>query len=351
MADNRIYSLDWIKGVMILCIVLFHSYFFPTFRGYLAVDVFFFISGYFMMSSFLRKPTTAVLYTWGRIKRLAAPYFISLILVCILCNRFFAAIDSFGSFIDISAKVFSAIPFAEELGGEITRTPFLLGCWFLSVLIIGSFLLYAMLQYNEHLATLVLFPAIVLLGYNTMFESSASLNIFTTRIGVLGAPLVRGLCDMSAGALICHVYFHYKSAIERRSTLINSLGLIAFVLFLATMFTIEDLDKYFIITIPWFLLASVLDNSWLNHFLKKIKGGMFARLGRYTIYIYCIHGIAQTLLFWFNDHFLNHALDGIVLLAAYLAAVAIATVVLYYISNMAVNLFTRHENQPDYTRL
>ena len=113
------------------------------------------------------------------------------------------------------------------------------------------------------------------------------------------------------------------------------------------MFTEQDLDKYYIITIPWFLLASVLENSWLNRLLHKIKGGLFTRLGRYTIYLYCIHGVAQTILFWFNDHILGHALDGMVLLAVYLAAVAIATVILYYLSNLAVRLVSRHENQPD----
>lgn len=343
MSDKRIYSIDWLKGVMILIIVIFHSFFFPGFRGYLAVDVFFFISGYFMMTSFLRKPTTATRYTWRRIKRLAAPYFISMVFVCILRYHNFLAIDSFDSFIDMMGKVFSTIPFVEELGGEITRTPFLLGCWFLSVLVIGSFFLYAMLQYDERLAILILFPAIVLIGYNAMFEHSGSINIFTTRIGPLGAPLVRGLTDMAGGALICYVYNHYKDSIERHYRLVNALGLIALCIFLATLFTKQELDKYYIITIPWFLLAAVMDHSWLNNVLTRIKGGLLSKLGRYTIYVYCIHGVAQTLLFWTNDHLLHSALNGASLFIAYLLSVAAASVVLYYLSQFVTRLIESRE--------
>ena len=350
MSSNRIYSIDWLKGLMILIIVVYPSYFFPSFRGYLAVEVFFFISGFFLMSSFLRHPSTAVLYTWKRIKQMAAPYFISLILVCTLSKRAFSGINSFDALIDMSGKLFSTIPFGEEFAGIATRTPFLLGCWFLSVLIIGSFILYAMLEYNERLATLVLFPAIVLFGYNAIFNHTDCLNSFE-RVGLLGLPLVRGLSGMAAGALICHTYFHYKAAVDKYATLINILGIVGFIIFIALMFTSEPLDKYILFTIPWFLLAGVIDRSWINAALSKIKGGLFGRLGRYTLYVYCIHGVGQMLLFWINDHLLQHALSGVTLFIAFLVAVAIATVVLYYLCLFVTRFINSRDNQPDHTRL
>lgn len=350
MANNRIYSVDWLKGVMILIIVIYHSYFFEGFRGYLAVDVFFFISGYFLMFSFLRRPSTAVLYTWSRIKSIAAPYFISLILVCLQSNCFNSAIGVYDSFIDFTGKLISTIPFAEEFAASLTRTPFLLGCWFLSVLIIGAFLLYGILEYNQRLATMVLFPAIVLLGYNAILNNSECLNNFS-RVGLLGVPLVRGICDMASGALICHVYIQYKASIEKHTGLINILGFISFFVFMALMFTEEALDKYIIVTIPWILMAAVIDHSWMNTALCKIKGGLFARLGRYTIYVYCIHGVAQTTIFWFNDKILHHALDGAPLFIAYLCSVAAASVCLYYICQFITRFINARANQPDHTRL
>ena len=344
MHDNRIYSVDWIKGVMILIIVIYHSSFSQGFRGYLGVDVFFFISGYFLMSGFLRKPTTAIKYIWGRIKQIAAPYLICILLAgSIMIAHILSTAGSFDSLVDTSGKVFTAILFASEFGGEFTRAYSIIGYWFFSVLIISSFIIYAMLQYSERLSTLILFPIIVLLGYNALFCDAPSLNTLS-RIGLLGAPLVRGVCEMAAGAMICHVYIHNKAGIDKRAIIINVFGIISFIFFSALLFTHEALDKYAFIVIPWVLLAAVMDRSWLNVVLCKIKGGLLARVGRYTLYIYCIHGPIQTRVYWFNDHFLNGSLSGIYLFIVELMAVAIASIVFYYLCQFIVHRIVHREN-------
>lgn len=349
--STRNLAIDWIKGWMILCIVLHHTWLIPGFRGYLAVDVFFYISGFFMMRSFLRKPTTAIHYTWGRIKQIAAPYFICVLLGGgIMLTNHIASRDSFDSIMDITGKAFATIPFAGEFGGELTRAPFLLLYWYLNVLIAGSFILYAMLQYSERLSITILFPAIILLGYNALFSDSPSLDTFS-RIGLLGAPLIRGLSEMAAGAMICHVYSNYKSGIERRSTLINVLGIISLLIFVALLFTQEALDKYTIITIPWLLLASVMDHSWLNATLNTIKFDFFSWIGRYTLYIYCIHGPIQSRVHGLNDHYLHGSLHGATLLAVDFIAIAAASFALYYLCQYITRFINARENQLNHTRL
>lgn len=351
MTNKRLLSIDWIKGVMILIIVLYHSSFSSGFRGYLGVDVFFYISGYFLMSSYLRKPTTAIKYTWNRIKQIAAPFIICILLAGgIQLAKFLANGGSFDSLVDTTGKIFTASLFASEFGGEFTREYSFILYWFLSVLIISSFILYALLHYNERLSTTVLFPIIVLLGYNALFCNGPSLDTYA-RIGPLGAPLVRGIVEMAAGAMICHIYIHNKTSIEKRSILINILGIVSFILFFALLFTKEALDKYTIIATPWILLSTVMDQSWLNIVLCKIKGGLLARLGRYTLYVYCIHGPVQPRVHWFNDHFLHNSLSGVGLFIVELFAVAIASVVLYYLSQLINRKVFIHENQPDHTRL
>ena len=337
MTNNRLYSLDWLKGLMIICVVFYHSYLFPNFRGYLAVEVFFFISGYFMMLSFIRRPTTAVMYTWERIKRVAAPYFLSIFIICLFRSHIFTNADSFSSFVDRVSNAFSTLLFAEEFIPEEFRAVFINGGWFFSVLIISSFILYGILQFNERLATTVLFPIIILLGYNALMSQSETVCNFE-RIGLLGAPLIRGLFEMAAGAFICHIYMSYKTSLEKWSTLINILGLVSLIIFLSLMFTEQAQDKYLIITIPWFIIASVLDNSWLNKALQKINGGLIARIGRYTIYVLCIHGLAEQIVFACNDLFLHNALEGTLLLIVYLIAATIATFVLYHLCQFANKL-------------
>lgn len=349
--STRNLAVDWIKGVMILIIVLYHSSFSPGFRGYLGVDVFFFISGYFLMSSYLRKPATAIKYTWSRIKQIAAPLLICILLAGgIKLAQILTSGGSFDSFVDTTGKVFTASLFASEFGGEFTRDYSIILYWYLSVLIISSFILYGLLQYNERMSTIVLFPIIVLIGYNALLCDGPSLDSYS-RIGSLGAPLIRGLVEMAAGAMICYVYYHNKPGIEKRSALINILGIFSFILFIALMFTKEALDKYTIITIPWILLSTVMDHSWLNIALCKIKGGLLARLGRYTLYVYCIHGPVQPRVHWFNEHFLHSSLCGISLFVMEMIAVAIASVVLYYLSQFIMRKLFCRENQPDYSRI
>lgn len=351
MTNKRLLSIDWIKGVMILIIVFYHSSFSPGFRGYLGVDVFFYISGYFLMSSYLRKPTTAIKYTWSRIKQIAAPLLICILLAGgIKLAQILTSGGCFDALVDTTGKVFTASLFASEFGGEFTRDFSIILYWFLSVLIISSFILYAFLQYNERLSTIVLFPTIVLLGYNALLCDGPYLDSYS-RIGSLGAPLIRGLVEMAAGAMICYVYYHNKPSIDKRSTFINILGIFSFFLFIALMFTKEALDKYTIITIPWILLSTVMEQSWLNVVLGKIKGGLIARLGRYTLYVYCIHGPVQPRVHWFNEHFLHSSLSGISLFVMELIAVAIASVALYYMSQLITHKLFSRENQPDHTRL
>jgi hypothetical protein len=223
--------------------------------------------------------------------------------------------------------------FSEELVPSVFRSNLMNGGWFFSALIISSFILYGMLQYNERLATMVLFPLIVILGFNAMMSNANSVCNFE-RIGLLGAPLIRGLFEMAAGALICHLYNKHKDSFEKRSILINVLGLVSFLIFLSMMFTKQSTDQYLIVTIPWFLTASVIDKSWLNMALQRINGSIIARIGRYTIYVLCIHGLAEQIVFACNERFLHHTLAGTPLLIIYLIAATVATFVLYFLCRL-----------------
>lgn len=345
MTGERLHSIDWLKGAMIICVVLHHSFFFPNFRGYLGVDVFFFISGYFLMSSFLRKPTSTVQYTWNRIKQLAPPYLICLFLASIFHLRHVYLSGEDISLTDQTGQLLLALQFAEGLGGDLTNVSILLGSWFLSVLIICSFLLYGMLQYSERLSTLILFPAIVLLGFNAFIGYSPTMNCFD-RIGILGASLIRGLYEMAAGGLICHVYTRHKASFERKAIWINTLGFISLAIFIGLLFSHNDTDKYLIVTIPWLLIASVIDNSWMNHLLSRFNGSILSRIGRYTIYVYCVHGLTETIVYWINDSFFHHSLDGAMLLIVLLVAVAITSIALYFLCKFISRVY-----QSNYTRL
>lgn len=327
---TRNLAIDWIKGWMILCVLLVHTFSFPHQRFYLAVDVFFFISGFYMMMSFLRKPTTTVQYTWKRIRVIALPFFVCLLLRYLLASSSLIHFKDMDDFVEEFAKLFYTVLFAEELGITIPSDGLLLGSWYFSVLIIGSFLLYGMLEFNEKLSTRILFPMIALFGFNSLIAHADSFSIWD-RVDTLGTPLIRGCSEMAAGALICSVYQENKSAFERHSVFVNIMGFLAFVLFIFIIFAPTVIDKYLVITVPWFLLSSVIEGSWLSRGLDRIHGGLMSWIGRNTLYILCAHGPTFILVFWCNEHLFGHTLHGIGLAATCIIAVIPATFLLYYV--------------------
>ena len=325
---KRNLAIDWIKGWMILCIILTHTWDFPDIKFYLAVDVFFFISGYYLMLSFLRKPTTTVRYTWKRIKTIALPFLICLGFRFLLSPDQFIAWDGLDHFIDTFAESFFTVTFAEELGVEVSSEGLCFGSWFFSVLIISSFLIYGLLEYNQKLSTRVLFPVIALVGFNTLIVHADSFCSWT-RVGALGFPLLRGFTEMIAGALICSVYQENKAAFEKHPIFLNVMGIIAFILFVLLMFARQNFDKYLVITIPWFLLAAVSDSAWLSKGLAYIRGGFMAWVGQYTLYILCVHWIVLVTVRWCNERYWGLDPAGIWLVIISILAIVPATIALY----------------------
>lgn len=328
--SSRNLAVDWLKGWMILCIVLVHTWAFPDIKFYLAVDVFFFISGYYLMNSFLRKPTTTVRYTWKRIKTIALPFFICLFFRFCLSPGQFISLNGLDGFVDSISESLFTITFAEELGVEVSSDGICVGSWYFSVLIISSFILYGMLEFNAKLSTRILFPILALVGFNIMIVHADSFASWT-RVGPLGFPLLRGFSEMTAGALICTVYQENKASFDRHTVFINIMGIISFMLFVMLMFAKENFDRYLIITIPWFLLAAASDNSWLASRLRHIKGGVMAWIGQYTLYILCVHWPVLVFVRWCIEHIWGPSHSEILLAVVSVLAVVPATYILYHL--------------------
>ncbi len=328
--SQRNYALDWIKGLMMIAIVVYHTSIVPVMHhGYLAVDLFFPICGYFLMMSFCRKPTTAVLYTWSRVKKFYLPFLICFIFSCLLRFRGLTSFPDFDSFLEKYAQFAYSFTLTEEIGPRVMTEHILHGSWFLSVMLIAGFLLYGMLEYKKEMATRILFPAIYILGFTLIFTHDPRVASWD-RVGAISLPLLRGLSGMVSGALIYDIFHGYKETVEKRSTLINLASVISFVLFIALMFSEKALDLYVLPTIPWIVLGAVIKGSWFNRLLSHIKGGFVGLIGRNTIYLLFAHPPCLLLVDWTNEHLLNSSLSSFTHLLLDLVVSAAGTVVLYY---------------------
>lgn len=136
---------------------------------------------------------------------------------------------------------------------------------------------------------------------------------------------------MVSGALIFVLFSSYQSGIERRSTLINLAFIVSAILFIAIMFAKKALDLYLLPIIPWILLGAVIEGSWFNRLLSRVKGGFVGLVGRNTIYLLFAHPPCILLVDWTNEHLLNNSLSTFTHLLLDLVLSAIGTIVLYYV--------------------
>ena len=328
MSANRNFAIDWLKGLMMLFIMLLHTCQFPFFRhGYIAVDVFFFIAGYYLMQHFERHRTTAVRYSWSRLKQFFLPYILCFAFSCILRYKGLTSFTDFDSFLERYSKFAFYLTFTEEIGPRILVEHIIQGSWFISVILIAGFLLYGLLEYNKDLALKVLLPLGCILGYTFIFTAGPGIMNWS-RIGAVSLPLLRGFCAMAGGILLYSLFADYRDAIERRSILVNLAALLSFILFVAIMFAKQAFDVCIIVTIPWMVLSALIDASWLNCWLEKIHGGLLPIIGKNSLYILFAHPPIVMIVNWVNNNYLEASLKPVVIVALVLALTVPATIIL-----------------------
>lgn len=289
ISENRNIAVDAIKGVMILLIVLHHLGLIPILKhGYLAVDMFFMISGYFLSNHFYSKGGTAAQYTARRINTVFLPYILSLLLASILDYKRLISFHGFNGFMETYGPYVSFLTFTEELG-FIDHWPIVLfGGWFLSVLIISGFLLYGLLEYNERQTIKVILPFSVLLGFTYLFSINPSTDIFSV-IGAISVPLLRGYLDMGVGVLIFDLIRNNREGLQQRKSLFTVLACMAFVYFMAMVFVQKSMDSYCVIAFPLIITGVMLPDSPIKLFYERFPTKILAWLGGLTLEIYVIH--------------------------------------------------------------
>ena len=282
---TRNHAVDALKGLMILLIILHHGGLLPFLRhGYLGVDVFFVISGYFLMQGFVTKGGSAVAYTRRRLQQVWLPYLFALLLACVLDYKHLTSFSGGQGFLNTYAPMAAFLTLTEELGFVFHTPVILVGGWFLSVLIIGGFLLYGLLEYNERLAVKVILPFSIVLGFTWLFSLSANVENFRT-VGAVGLPLLRGFLEMGLGVL-CHAVFYELKTGPRVASVLFFAALLVFV---GMLLSERALDGFLVFVIPIMLLGVLGPQSWLRDAYGRCPTKILAWLGVLSLELYLIH--------------------------------------------------------------
>ena len=286
---NRNSAVDAVKGLMILLIVLHHLLLIPSLHhGYLAVDMFFMIAGYYLASHFKAKGGTAFQYTAGRFKQVYLPYLLALILATILDSKRLISFQGFEGFFETYAPYVAFLTLTEEMG-FLSHWPIVLfGGWFLSVLIISGFLLYGLLEYDDRKTVKVILPFTVILGFTYLFSLGSSAENFSIT-GAISVPLLRGFIEMGTGILLFYILTENQEGLNKNKTLITVMACLALACFLTMIFVNKTFDSFIVVLFPLILTGVLLPESPIKRLYDRCPTKILAWLGALSLEIYVIH--------------------------------------------------------------
>lgn len=284
-------------------------------HGYLCVDFFFILSGMLLYNTFCNKSVSILDYTIRKIKKFFPEYFLCMLLI--YTGKFFN--DKPFSFNEIYQFI-SELLMLQTVGlwDNGVNWP----TWYISVLIYGGMLVYAILKYQKDLALKIIFPIIILLGYTHIFSKANHIEIWGSAT-IISYPLLRGICDMTLGAIIMAIHQSKLLSLNTRQTiLLDIISILSLILFIKQLIDIQDKDSYSLIFIPVILLFLFQDKSIYNIIFKA---SIWGKLGSITYEMLIVHVPCLAIL---NIIIKHMQLEGPMQLPAYLALVLIGASVL-----------------------
>lgn len=338
---KRIASIEFFRFLFAACIALWHLFAIDKLKhGYLPVEFFFILSGIWLYSAYEKGKTqgqTAWEYTWRRIKRVYPAYLIAFLVVLPLSLE---KLTSPSAWFNLLPELFMLQNVGVFRGGGLNHP-----LWYLSVLLLGSYLVYAMLERWESTALKLLFPAISLGTYAYIFSLGDSIEAWHT-VGPFPLPLVRAIAGLCLGVCLQR----FLSFTQARTTKLYRLVVDLFSVFSVcgvafALFHEEYLDRYCLLLFCGILAACLTEGSWLN---MVLRGSVWQRLGKYSMEMFMIH--AAVVQIW---HRIPWAPFGMVqkglYALSYLVTVFLAAVVLHKLSellrNFPLDFLKRHENR------
>lgn len=285
-------DIEFLRFIMIALVALLHfseDYFgnhgiMPG--GYLGVDFFFIISGFFLIKHFEKDYNKekslgkkARVYIWYRIKQLYIPYIISILFYVVtlwwmnefnikwLLNHLW---ENKWQFL-LLHYLGAAVPFEFR------------SIWFMSSLVVLSYLIYFLLEYNKQFFIGII-PVIIIGIYVWIYVTYGTLSMQGNYMGFLHGSVVRGFAGMSLGVLAYDITGEKEL---KRNIQVNIIKIILFIFILYIMYRYGfDINDFTVIPAMFLLvILSYIQPFVLPMFLRKI----ILYLGKISYWIYLLH--------------------------------------------------------------
>lgn len=296
--------IELCRFVFAMGIVSHHSQFLtndlnevPMLGGYISVEFFFILTGYFMYSSYKNSAfstgqnRSAVYQIYAKFKRFY-PYFL-----VTWCTVFVLKHIESGS-IRIGTLLWDFISGIPQLlflqctglagGGYAYNGP----TWFVSALLLGMLIVYFLMYAGERYFATAIAPALSLICYGLVVIINGSLGSVHEWVFFLQAGSLRAIGGLCLGSFCCHVVDSIPThRLTRLGNVVFSfcqLGLIMLSLFLMVR-THGYTDVIQIILFSLLIIISFTEETTLN---QLCNAKMFFALGKFSMIIFVTQHIA-----------------------------------------------------------
>lgn len=173
-----------------------------VFGWYIAVEFFFVVSGFLLAKKVLgdgKEPTSFKEYLGSRLTAIYPAYLIAFVFTFLIKALL---TDWIQGPLDGLVKILSSLPEAFMLQGfAFGNTPLInLTAWYISVLMISSLVLFALLKWAKKIFLMVLAPVMIAGGLIYLYLSTGNLDAITMVGGFKNnTALVRGIAEMCLG--------------------------------------------------------------------------------------------------------------------------------------------------------
>lgn len=278
-------AIEALRFLSVFQICLWHMSYPVTEAGFLGVEFFFILSGFFMYKSAINPESPGVIsYTNRKLKKFWFKIILALTLTYIIYYQ--GIIIEFQEnplqpilrFISESLLLQSVGSFEGALNSPV---------WFFSTLIYGGALVYALTKYYTDFSIRVIFPIIAILYFAYTFKNGSQETLENWDvIGFIPLSLTRGICEIGFGVIIGYIYINYSDKIKLHINILNYSSIISLILYLAIIADNRQFSQYALIFIPVIICTAQTPNTVLN---KLLRSRSWAFLGRISFDIFIIH--------------------------------------------------------------
>lgn len=328
------YSIEFYRVVATLIICFHHfqskvgiaiiSY------GFLMVEFFFILSGIFIAQKFESENChSGSKYFIGRVKRIYPEY----ILAAVIGIVSYSVIGKF----DIS-KAISEVLMLQNTG--LFMGGYNYPCWYISVLVVMSFILYECLKHFKNTFVSVIIPLIVVGGYGYILNGfSEDYGFVWSTQGFIHIPMLRGLCGLSLGIFIFYLsqcsFIHgikrwLATATEIICLVIIVVGLVTNIFKIQVVGVAVATLLFVTYSKLGFIGSKLLNHKWISY------------ISNYSFSLYLNHGIIANTLDFVNRTYLHL---GKQLMIIYLVFVIVYSVITHNIISLLLKKLSFNQSK------